>query len=174
MKSLFVKISLAALAFAAVFTATPAFAGHVLDFRVLGRGSVVSDCSFFPSEVNCTVVLAGQASGTHIGHDDFNLQLRVTGLGSRLNNGDVGGLCVVVHGLGTITPPSTATTITFNVAGTLCEERTSGSPAHFNGTYRITGGSARFAGAVGGGSLTATYVRGFGGEVFLHLHGVIR
>jgi hypothetical protein len=173
MKPLFARVSMAAFTLASVFAAAPVLAGHVLDFQVLGRGSVISDC-VLATTVNCTVELGGQASGTHIGHDDFNLQLRVTGLGQRLTNGDIGGLCVVVHGWGTLTPPSTGTSISFNVAGTLCEEGGPGSPAHFDGTYRITGGTARFTDAVGGGSLTATYVRNLGGEVFLHLHGVIR
>lgn len=60
-----------------------------------------------------------------------------------------------------------------NVAGTICEEGGAGSPAHFDGTYRITGGSARFADAVGGGSLALTWLRGAGGLAFLHLHGTI-
>lgn len=176
MKSLFMNASRAVLILASVFAAAPVFAGHVLDFQVLGRGSVVNDCVLATS-VDCTIELSGQASGTHIGHDDFNLKLRVTALSSRLGNGDgatgVNGLCVVVHGWGTLVPPSTATSISFNVAGTVCEERVMGSPAHFDGTYRITEGSARFGDVAGGGSLTATYIRGTGGEVFLHLHGTI-
>lgn len=176
MKALCLKVSAAVFMLASVFAATPVLAGHVLDFQVLGRGSVDNDCSPLASAITCNIVLSGQASGTHIGHDDFNLNLRVTALGSRLSNGEVGGVCVVVHGSGTLVPPgpiANPPTISFNVAGTVCEEGGADSPAHFDGTYRITGGDNRFAGRSGGGSLTATYIRGAGGLVFLHLHGTI-
>lgn len=181
MKALYLKVSAAVFTLASVFAATPVLAGHVLDFQVLGRGgvgSVVSDCTLANVVDICTIELRGQASGTHIGHDDFNLQLRVTPLGARLGNGDgppngLPGLCVVVHGVMTITPPSTDTSITLHVVGTVCEERTAGSPAHFDGTYRIDHGTARFENRSGGGSLTATYIRNPDGPVFLHLHGTL-
>jgi len=175
MKSLYVKVSQAVLILASVFATTPVLAAaDVLDFLVLGQGSVVSDCSLVPVmlQPDCNVVLSGQASGTHIGHDDFSLTLRVGSTSGRAPNG-AGGFCAAVTGFGSFTPPSTDTSISFNVAGSVCEESGSGSPAHFNGTYRITGGTARFANAVGGGSLTSTYTRGAGGVVFLHLHGTI-
>lgn len=177
MKALYLKVSTAVFMLASVFAATPVFAGHVLDFQVLGRGSVVSDCTL-ASLMDCTIELSGQASGTHIGHDDFNLRLRVTPAGSRLFNGDGGipflGLCVVVHGPGRITPPSEETTIDFQVAGLVCEEGVSGSDAGFNLHYRISGGTGRFAPPrSGGGSLTGSFTRGTGGVVHLHLHGTI-
>lgn len=172
MKLLFVKALLAGLALAGGFAATPAFAGHVLDLQVLGRGSVNNDCDLAVTLVGCNVLLAGQASGTHIGHDDFAVNLRVTTASTRSSNG-VGGLCAVVTGTLTLTPPSAGTSINMNVAGTICEEGGANSPAEFDGTYRITGGSARFADAVGGGSLALTWLRGAGGLTFLHLHGTI-
>jgi hypothetical protein len=173
MKLLFMKVSMPVLMLAGVFAATPVFAGHVLDFRVLGKGSVVSDCSLAPSTLSCTIELSGQASGTHIGHDDFNLRLRVTGAGTRLGNGDIGGLCVVVHGDMTITPPSQDTRIDFKVAGLVCEENGLSSDAGFNLHYRISGGTARFEGRSGGGSLTGSFRRATGGVVYLHLNGTI-
>jgi len=175
-KSLFVKVSGAVLLLAIAFAARPALAAaNVLDFLVLGQGAVTNDCPVGPNIVDCDVILDGQADGTHIGHDDFDLHLHVGTLSARLNNGagGGGGFCAVVTGFGTFTPPSQATAITFNLVGTVCEESNLGSPAHFNGTYRITGGSARFAGAVGGGNLSSTFTRNPGGVVFLHLHGVI-
>lgn len=173
MKPLLVNVSRALFLLAIAFAGTPVLAGHVLDFRVLGRGAVVNDCSLLPSALNCNIVLAGQASGTHIGHDDFSLTLQVNSTSQRLTNGQPNGFCAVVTGFGTLTPPSTATTISFNVAGTVCNEGAGGSPAHFDGTYRITGGSARFSDAAGGGSLTATWTRWTGGVVFLYLNGTI-
>lgn len=176
MKSLFVKVSMAVLTLAGVFAATPVLAGHVLDFQVLGKGSVFNDC--IPLVISlptgtCNIILTGQASGTHIGHDDFNLNLRVTGLSHNESNG-VGGFCVVVTGILTLTPPSTATTISANVTGTVCEEGIANqSERQFDGTYRITEGTARFEDRSGGGSLTATYVHGAGGVVYLHLHGTL-
>lgn len=172
MKLLFVKALLAGLALAGGFAATPVIAGHVLDFQVLGRGSVTNDCDLAVTLVGCNVLLAGPASGTHIGHGDFAANLRVTTGSSRSSNG-VGGLCVVVTGTLTLNPPSVDTSINMNVAGTICEEGGAGSPRHFDGTYRITGGSARFADAAGGGSLALTWLRFAGGLAFLHLHGTI-
>ena len=171
MKS-FGKSLLAGLAFSGALAASPAFAGHVLDFQVLGRGNVTNDCNLAVTLIGCNTLLSGQASGTHIGHGDFAANLRVTTASSRSSNG-VGGLCVVVTGTLDLTPPSADTSINMNVAGTICEEGLTGSPAHFDGTYRITGGSARFADAVGGGSLALTWERGAGGLAFLHLHGTI-
>lgn len=175
MKALYLKVSAAVFMLASVFAATPVLAGHVLDFQVLGRGSVANDCSPLASAIACNIVLSGQASGTHIGHDDFNLNLRVTALSARLSNG-VGGVCVVVTGSGTLVPPgpiASPPTISFNLTGTVCEEDIADSPAHFDGSYRITGGDNRFAERSGGGRVTATYIRGPGGLVFLHLHGTI-
>ena len=56
--------------------------------------------------------------------------------------------------------------------GLLCEEGGSGSALQYNGTYRITGGTGRFASAVGGGSLTATFTRDTG-VAFIKIDGVI-
>lgn len=165
------EVAIAVLMLTTVINPPSALAGHVLDFQVLGRGAVVSDCAL-ATPVNCAVVLSGQASGTHIGHDDFSLTLNRGSTSGTLGNG-AGGTCVAVRGTGSITPPSAATLISFTLAGIICEEDGAGSPAHFDGTYRITGGSARFSMAVGGGSLTATFRRGAGAAVFMHLHGTI-
>lgn len=170
-KLLCLELVIAVLLLSVVFTPPPVLAGHVLDFQVLGRGAVVSDCSL-AAPVNCALVLGGEASGTHIGHDDFSLTLNRGSTSGTLGNG-AGGICVAVRGTGSLTPPSAATLISFTLAGIICEEDGAGSPAHFDGTYRITGGSARFSNAVGGGSLTGTFRRGTGGAVFMHLHGTI-
>lgn len=175
MKALYLKVSTAVFMLASVFAATPVFAGHVLDFQVLGKGLVANDCRPFIQALGCNIVLNGQASGTHIGHDDFNLNLRVDALTHSESNG-AGGLCVVVTGTFTLTPPSTATSIFSNVTGTVCEEGITNSDVQFDGTYRITGGTARFDGRSGGGSLTATYTRPpttEPGVVYLHLHGTL-
>jgi hypothetical protein len=69
MKLLFMKVPMTALMLAGVFAATPVFAGHVLDFQVFGKGSVVSDCAL-ATLVNCTIELNGQARGTYIDDDE--------------------------------------------------------------------------------------------------------
>jgi hypothetical protein len=170
MKALFVRTSTAALLLASM--AAPVLAGHVADFQVLGKGTVVNDCSPLVPVFTCNIVLKGQASGTNIDHDEFDLNLRVTDASHSESNGG-GGMCVVVRGHLTLTPPTINTPIAINVSGTVCEEETIDTPAHFDGTYRIADGGARLAGRSGAGSLTATYIRGPGGAVYLHLHGTI-
>jgi hypothetical protein len=67
----------------------------------------------------------------------------------------VGLICAIATGSGTVSAAN-GDTIAFNTVGLLCDEiPNSPSNIHYNGTYRITVGSGHFAGAVGGGSLTA-------------------
>lgn len=178
MKLLCVKVSIAVLALLALplgVAPTPALAGHVLDFQVLGKGTVFNDC-FLTSTVDCDIDLRGEASGTHIGHDDFRLLLRKGATSAILPNGSSAipaGVCIVVTGTMTINVPSADTFIAFAVAGLVCEQSFVNSNAGFNLHYRITGGGARFAGRSGGGSLTGAYTRNPGGVVYLHLHGTL-
>jgi hypothetical protein len=83
------------------------------------------------------------------------------------NNG-AGGVCDVVTGSGSVTAAN-GDTIAFATVGMLCNESDALSPFHYNGTYRITAGSGRFAGVAGGGSLTVT----FGSTNFIKIDGTI-
>lgn len=116
--------------------------------------------------------------GTQIVHGYFVLRLDL-GSPASLNGYPAGGpiavpqgVCVPASAVGWLTAAS-GDVINFSNVGTVCEEAVPGSPYHFNGTYRITGGTGQFAAAVGGGSLTSTFTRD-GATVFFHLNGAIK
>ncbi len=142
------------LAFAARTIAAPA-AG--LNWEVHGTGS---------GGVN---MLGGGSSGPamsqYIGNGMYSVTLNPQVLFS--NNG-AGGVCDVVTGTGSVTAAN-GDTISFATVGMLCNESDATSPFHYNGTYRITAGSGRFAGVAGGGSLTVT----FGSTNFIKIDGTI-
>ena len=142
------------LAFAARTIAAPA-AG--LNWEVHGTGS---------GGVN---LLGGGSSGPamsqYIGNGTYSVNLLPQVVFS--NNG-AGGVCDVVTGSGSVTAAN-GDTIAFATVGMLCNESDASSPFHYNGTYRITAGSGRFAGVAGGGSLTVT----FGSTNFIKIDGTI-
>jgi hypothetical protein len=160
------------LAFAYRITAQPA-AGLNWEVHGTGSGSV-------------TVAMGGKSSGSamsqHIGNGMYFLNL--TGpeqfiddsngaddieAGDGNDNGN-GGDCAIVTGSagdGNMIVAANKSTITFSTVGLLCNEGNDSTPAHYNGTFHITGGTSRFSG--GGGSLTAT----FGPTHFFKIDGTI-
>jgi hypothetical protein len=144
----------------------------VLDWRVIGFGQDAGTCETgsFPSSAlspSCTSTPAGSVQGTHIGSGTFNVSVTTgsdNGGTSDPNNhakNSNGGLCLPANGSDGLTTPNKVvaadgSTISFSTVGWLCEEGNSGSSYHYNGTYRITGGTGRFSTAAGGGSLTYT------------------
>lgn len=122
-----------------------------------GSGRNESNCfhTFFPG---CTVSASGTSTGTPIG-GDWILRLDIGGPTSQ--NGSTTspqGVCIPGAGAGTITETG-GDTLSFNAVGTVCEEGVSSGPYVFIGTYRITGGTGRFAAAIGTGSASAAYGR---------------
>jgi len=139
----------------------------VLDWRVLGFGVVSGTCeTSFGSA--CTSISTGSAQGTHIGAGAYSMSLTTGndssgGIGTNNATNSSGGKCLPANETSGTTGTITAadgSTISFNTVGWLCEEGASGSDYHYNGTYRVTGGTGRFSGAVGGGSLVATFEKG--------------
>ncbi|HYY68970.1 MAG TPA: hypothetical protein VE734_04510 [Terriglobales bacterium] len=134
----------------------------VLDWRVLGFGQDSGTCETGTFMSGCTSITAGSAQGTHIGSGAYSLTVTTGndkaggGTDNHATNAS-GGKCLPANntGPGMITAAD-GSTINFNTVGWLCEEGSPGSSYHYNGTYRITGGTGRFSGAVGGGSLTYT------------------
>ena len=108
---------------------------------------------------------SGPAMSQYIGNGVYSVTLNPQVLFS--NNG-AGGVCDVVTGSGSVTAAN-GDTISFATVGMLCNESDASSPFHYNGTYRITAGSGRFAGVAGGGSLTVT----FGSTNFIKIDGTI-
>jgi len=155
-----------------------AAAVHVLDWRVLGSGNVDGTC---PTALiaDCTLKSSGSSSespqvlGTHIGDGSYSLSVEA-GLTSLTNTTAVTnpGLCFAASGTGTVTAAN-GDVINFNTVGLLCEEAARGSALQYNGTYRITVGTGRFADAVGGGNLAATFERTTGGVAFIKIDGVL-
>lgn len=182
MRSVCVKSMMPFLILGFVFGATPALGDHLLDFQVMGSGTVETNCLATLYHPGCTITSWGEAQGTYISspgvHGSFVLRLN-TGSPGSLNGYPGGsqaslpqGVCVPASFLGRLT--STAgDIIDFSHAGTVCEETVPGSPHLYNGTYRIIGGTGQFTTAVGGGSLTATFTRD-GTTAFFHLHGTIK
>jgi len=130
------------LGVAARATAAPA-AG--LSWQVHGTGSGSASLTAVSS--------SGPAMPQFVGDATYSLSLSMPGTTGP--NG-AGGRCEVISGSGSVTAADGAM-ISFATVGTLCNEDGSGSPLHYNGTYRITKGDGRFSGAAGGGSLTATF-----------------
>ena len=108
-----------------------------------------------------------------IGDGSYSLSVEA-GLSSLTNTTAVTnpGLCFAASGTGTVTAAN-GDVINFNTVGLLCEEAARGSALQYNGTYRITGGTGRFADAVGGGNLAATFERTTGGVAFIKIDGVL-
>lgn len=179
MKSVCVKSMMALLTLVVVSAATPVLALHVMDLEVMGSGTVETNCLVTLAS-GCTVTSSGEAMGTHINHGYFVLRLD-TGSPASLNGYPAGpgpqggtqqGVCLPASFLGGLSAAS-GDTINFRHAGVVCEEAAPGSSYHYNGTYRITGGTGQFAAAVGGGSLTSTFTRD-GATAFFHLQGTIK
>lgn len=172
MKSRWVKPMLALL-IPGLGLALAAIAGAVaavpLDNHILGVGVVGGTCQALgaPLASGCISNSGGDAIGKHIGNGSYTLSV-TTGLGS-LANSDT-GMCFAANGTGKITAAN-GDVFNFNTVGTLCEEGLPSSPYHYNGTYRITGGTGRFDDAVGGGSVTSALVRG--GPAHLAIDGTI-
>jgi hypothetical protein len=142
------------LGFAARTIAAPT-AG--LSWEVHGTGSGSASLS--------GVTSSGPAMPMHIGDSTYSLNLSRPG---PMQSNGAGGSCEFITGSGSVRAADGAT-ISFNTVGTLCNEDGSGSPLHYNGTYRITAADGRLTGVAGGGSLTAT----FDSTHFIKLDGTV-
>lgn len=158
----------AGLAFAVTPAAT---APLVLDWDVIGTGGASSTggtCGLASALFSgCTSNSGGDALGKHVGNSTYTLSV-TTGPIAIANSS--GGNCFTANGTGDVTAAN-GDVVLFKTVGWLCEEGIPGSPYHYNGTYRITGGTGRFLGAVGGGNLGSTFVRGT--VNFLKIDGTI-
>ena len=148
----------------------------ILDWRVIGTGTVLTSCTTGLTSA-CTSVSNGTVLGQHVGSGSYMLTL-TTGSDNSTNNGSEArnsssGLCFPANGMGTVTGAN-GSMINFNTVGWLCEEAGAGSPYHHNGTYRITSGIDNFSSVKGGGSLTATFETGATNVTYMKLDGTIK
>ncbi len=155
----------AGLAFAAGLVSAAAV---MLDWEVRGSGTVSGICSTSPFLTSgCTANSGGSAIGTHVGNSTWTLNV-TTGAVPVANSS--GGNCFVANGTGDVTAAN-GDVVSYKTVGWLCEEAAAGSPYHYNGTYRITGGTGRFVAAVGAGNVASSNVRA--DTSYIHIDGVI-
>jgi hypothetical protein len=182
MKSLCVK-SMLALVVVGLSLALPAglasAAAVMLDWEVRGSGITTGTCGVSALVAGCTATASGSALGTHVGNSSWTLSL--TAGPFLLAPNSSGGNCFIANGTGGVTAAN-GDVISYNTVGTLCEEAAAGSPYHYNGTFRVTGGTGRFSSAVGAGNVVTTNPGGGGGvapaivssgSTFIHIDGTI-
>ena len=137
--------------------------------RVTGSGTVVTNC---PGRLgpNCTTrSTEGTATATVDGAPLLEGLIDVrfdTGSAPTLNGWPAGmttgmeqGICVAASHV-TFMVAANGDVLRWNNVGTACEEAAPGSPYHFNGTFRITGGTGQFATATGLGNIVVTVTPG--------------
>ena len=174
MRSFFIKLMIVQLVLGMLFVA-PLFAATTATIETNGTGTVDTNCLGTLTS-GCTVSSAGSMTGTPILTGQYVLRFDI-GSPNSLNGYPAGptggtnqGVCMPASFFGTLT--SGADSIYFNHAGFVCEEAQVGSPYVYHGTFRITGGTGRFAAATGGGSVTGTFTRTPAGS-FIYLRGSI-
>lgn len=148
----------------------------LVDLKAAGSGTFETNCVHTLSP-GCTITATGQMTGMPVNPGEFILRLD-TGSPASLNGyGSDQGVCVPAVWQGRLAETG-GDSIDFNHVGTVCEEGSQSSPMHYNGTYRFTGGTGRFATARGSGNVSATFTRvgtftrGSGSSLF-YLNGTI-
>jgi hypothetical protein len=135
-------------------------------FSFIGSGpsTVICDESGF-----CTSTFTGIANGSAIGSkaavsSSFSWNTESGGIVSAAN------ICYVATGTGTMTTRRRGQ-LNFAQTGLLCGPLNGFSPADFNGTFLITGGTGKFAASIGGGNAAAS--SDSGGFVLLFGEGAL-
>ncbi len=120
-------------------------------FSFIGSGPSTVMCDELG---NCTSTFDGIANGSAIG-------LKAAVSSSFSWNTDSGGIvsagniCFVAAGTGTVTTKRKGQ-LNFAQVGLLCGPLEGFSPADFNGSFLVTGGTGKFAASIGGGGATAS------------------
>jgi hypothetical protein len=153
--------------FGVMLVAVPAVGGPLQDFQAMGSGAVVTNC---PGRLapNCTIRTEGTATATAGGAPllegifdirfDTGSVVTANGWPAGAQQGMEQGVCVPGSYLGFLVGAN-GDVLRFTNVGLACEEGAPGSPVHFNGTFRITGGTGQFATAAGAGSVIVTTTR---------------
>jgi hypothetical protein len=177
------RSTVARFVLAFVFGVAPGIGAQQLqDLQAMGSGTVETNCPISLAPL-CTITTRGTATatatGTQILDGTFLIRVDLGGPVS-LNGwpagpGPVGaqqGVCLPGTYLGTLTAAN-GDVLTFTNVGTVCEEAAPGSPYHFDGTFRITGGTGQFAGASGAGNVAVTCTRE-GATTIVKMSGAIK
>jgi hypothetical protein len=153
--------------FSVMLVAGPAIGGPLQDFQAMGSGAVVTNC---PGRLapNCTIRTEGTSTATADGvalldgifdiRFDTGSVVTPNGWPAGFQQGTEQGVCVPGSHLGFLVGAN-GDVLRFTNVGLACEETAPGSPVHFNGTFRITGGTGQFATAVGAGNVVVTTTR---------------
>lgn len=122
------------------------------DLNATGSGTFDTNCihTLLPG---CTTTAHGDMTGTPIVSGTWDLRLDT---GGPAVGGD--GVCLAAAGHGVLTETG-ADTIEFAHVGIVCEESELSSPYHYTASFQVTGGTGRFANAIGSGDLAATFTR---------------
>jgi hypothetical protein len=120
-------------------------------FSFIGSGPSTVMCD---DGGNCTSTFNGIANGSAVGlkaavSSSFSWNIQSGGILS------AGNICYLAAGSGTVTT-KTKGQLNFAQAGLLCGPQEGFSPADFNGSFLVTGGTGKFAASIGGGGATAS------------------
>ncbi len=140
------------------------------DFQINGAGTAGGTCQIGTLTPVCVSNSGGQVAGTAIASGTYTLSLTAGPAG--LVQATV-GTCFPANSTGQIVDAATGDVINFKTVGMLCEAGIPGSQYYYNGAYGIDSGTGQFATAAGGGSLTATFQKGFDAPTFIKLDGTI-
>jgi hypothetical protein len=126
-------------------------------FKSAGSGTETNlsgaDCQF--TAAGCVVESNGTATSSHLGTGPYTSDLRVDWASHSPNPDVTGASCAPANGTGTLTAANGDTLTQFE-SGTVCETAASAPnvPHSFTGSFFDTGGTGRFAGATGSGTIT--------------------
>lgn len=121
-------------------------------FSFIGSGPSTVMCD---ESGNCTSNFTGTANGSAVGRN-----ATVASSFSWSQEGGIissGTICYVAAGAGTVTTKGKGKPqLNFSQVGLLCGPLDGFTPASFNGSFTVTGGTGKFAASVGGGGATAS------------------
>lgn len=161
-------------------SATSLMGSSLQDLQMMGSGTVVTNCPGMLAP-NCTIRTEGTATATVNGAPllegrfevrfDTGSAPTLNGWPSGITGGTQQGICIPGSYLGFLVAAN-GDVLRFTNVGTVCEEASPGSPYHFNGTFRITGGTGQFTTATGLGNIVVTATPG-DSQVLVKMSGAI-
>jgi hypothetical protein len=126
-------------------------------FKSAGSGTETNlsapGCQF--TAAGCVVESNGRATSSHLGTGPYTSDLRVDWASAYSNPDVTNAYCAPANGTGTLTAANGDTLTQFE-SGTVCETAASAPnvPHSFTGSFFDTGGTGRFAGSTGSGTIT--------------------
>ncbi len=167
--------TLAVLFSGLLLAATPASAVTLKPFSAIGSGAPTADDCSGSSAGQCSVTFSGTVKGSQIGTASITGTLSVNHSSAGeicLDSPDCNNQCFPASGTGVITTKN-GSTITLGQDGLLCPVPPDSSGGeNFSGSFLVTGGTKKFASAIGSG-LTGAAISADGSVVTFTLTGTI-